>query len=383
MAITRVSNSVLNLSGHTGATGLPKGTEAQRPTPVAGMLRFNTETSGFEGYDGTEWGAIGGTGSTLVQDKFAGNGTTVAFTLSVAVIAEIFTSVYISGVYQEKSAYSISGTTITFSAAPPNGSSIEVITIDNIAVTAGVTSVNGEVGVVSLNSDEITEGATNKYLLDDSVVYNKLGTEFTTSIVMPSVTGGPLVDLYPGESIDVDYFYGTSSGSGIELRFIGGFDPNIAVNQLAGATFTFTGANIGSIPAGSYIIGSNGASFEYLDFYVEIVLNPTQQTNTDDGIGDAQAATILQASSVPTVDFSSAQVFTKTLTANENIAFTNYTIGAVKDLIITGDFTLGFTTGTVNIAAGTYDGTVSNLIQVICVDDITPTFWVTISQPQV
>jgi len=162
MAITKVSNSVLNLSGNTDAVGLPKGTEAQRPTPVAGMLRFNTETSGFEGYDGTEWGAIGGTGSTLVQDEFAGDGTTVAFTLSVAVIAEIFTSVYISGVYQEKNAYSISGTTITFSVAPPNGSSIEVITIDNIAVTAIVTSVDGQTGNVSTNYDaQVISTSTN------------------------------------------------------------------------------------------------------------------------------------------------------------------------------------------------------------------------------
>jgi hypothetical protein len=153
MAITKVSNSVLNLSGNTDALGLPKGTDAQRPTPVAGMLRFNTETSGFEGYDGTEWGAIGGTGSNLVQDEFNGDGTTVAFTLSVSVVAEIFTSVYISGVYQEKNAYSISGTTLTFSVAPPNGASIEVITIDNITVEAIVTSVDGQTGAVSTNYD--------------------------------------------------------------------------------------------------------------------------------------------------------------------------------------------------------------------------------------
>jgi len=235
----------------------------------------------------------------------------------------------------------------------------------------------------AITTDKIANDAiTTDKIADDVISYAKLGTEFTTSIVMPSVTG-PLQNLYPGQSIDVSYFYGTSVSSGIELRFVGGFDPNIAVNQLAGATFTFTGANIGSIVAGSYIIGSNTASYNIGDFYVEIVLNPTQQTDTAGGNGQAQAVTILQAVSVPTVDFSSAQVFTKTLTANENIVFTNYATGAVKDLLVTGDFTLGFTTGTVNTAAGTYDGTVSNLIQVICVDATTPTFWVTISQPQI
>ena len=224
---------------------------------------------------------------------------------------------------------------------------------------------------------------SNDTLQDATITQPKLGTEFTTSIVMPSVTG-PLVNLYPGQDIEVLYYYGTTNGSGIELFFIDFFNPNIAINELVGATFTFTGVNIGSIPAGSYIIGSNGASFEQFgDYFVEIVLNPTQQTNTGDDLGEAQPVTLLQGVSVPTVDFSSAQVFTKTLTANENIVFTNYTTGAVKDLIVTGDFTLGFTTGTVNIAAGEYDGTVSNLIQVICVDATTPTFWVTISQPQV
>jgi len=223
---------------------------------------------------------------------------------------------------------------------------------------------------------------SNDTLQDATITQPKLGTEFTTSVVMPS-TEGPLENLYPGETIDVVYYYGTTNGSAIEMEFIGGFDPNISVNQLVGATFTFTGANIGSIPAGSYIIGSNGASFEDFDFVVQITLNPTEQTDAADGLGEAQQVTLLQASSVPTVDFSSAQVFTKTLTANENIVFTNYKTGSVKDLVVTGDFTLGFTTGTVNTAGGEYDGTVSNLIQVICVDDVTPTFWVTISQPQV
>jgi len=36
-------------------------TEANRPAqPVRGMFRFNTDASTFEGYDGTDWGPIGG-----------------------------------------------------------------------------------------------------------------------------------------------------------------------------------------------------------------------------------------------------------------------------------------------------------------------------------
>ena len=44
----------------TGAVKVPVGTEAQRPTPAAGQLRFNNDTTQFEGYNGTAWGSIGG-----------------------------------------------------------------------------------------------------------------------------------------------------------------------------------------------------------------------------------------------------------------------------------------------------------------------------------
>jgi len=43
---------------------LPIGTDGQRPgTPVPGMLRFSASSNSFEGYDGTEWGEIGGGGA--------------------------------------------------------------------------------------------------------------------------------------------------------------------------------------------------------------------------------------------------------------------------------------------------------------------------------
>jgi len=45
----------------TGSAEIPSGTEAQRDgAPSAGYFRFNTETSQFEGYNGTNWGSVGG-----------------------------------------------------------------------------------------------------------------------------------------------------------------------------------------------------------------------------------------------------------------------------------------------------------------------------------
>ena len=70
----------LVLSG-TGALRLPDGTTAQRPTGAAGMFRYNTTLSRFEGYT-SEWGEIGGAGaSTFTRKEFTGDGSTTAFTL--------------------------------------------------------------------------------------------------------------------------------------------------------------------------------------------------------------------------------------------------------------------------------------------------------------
>jgi len=67
---TKVSTTGDTMTGDlildtNGALTLPVGTEAQRPTPVKGMFRFNDDSDAFEGYDGAAWGAVGG-GNTAV-----------------------------------------------------------------------------------------------------------------------------------------------------------------------------------------------------------------------------------------------------------------------------------------------------------------------------
>jgi len=71
---------------------------------------------------------ISGFGAAAFQvDNFTGTGSQTVFTLSSASLGENFTFVYINGVYQQKNTYTISGTTLTFSQAPPLTSSIEVM----------------------------------------------------------------------------------------------------------------------------------------------------------------------------------------------------------------------------------------------------------------
>jgi hypothetical protein len=112
----------LDAGSATDAFFVPKGTTAQRPTGVDGYFRYNTDDAQFEGYADGEWGAIAGSGSgsAIEPQIFAGDGSTVNFTLTSAPTSENNLLVFIDGVFQAHNSYSVSGTTLTFSTAPAN-----------------------------------------------------------------------------------------------------------------------------------------------------------------------------------------------------------------------------------------------------------------------
>jgi len=61
VAVTGALTATLDSTfSSTGALSISKGTTGQRPTPASGMLRFNTTTVEFEGYNGTAWASVGG-----------------------------------------------------------------------------------------------------------------------------------------------------------------------------------------------------------------------------------------------------------------------------------------------------------------------------------
>ena len=82
------------------------------------------------------------------------------FTLSQIVSDEKVTQVYINGVYQHKDTYSISGTTLQFSSAPPSGSDIEVITFDTIVSADGTLSATTFLGDLNGTINTATTATT-------------------------------------------------------------------------------------------------------------------------------------------------------------------------------------------------------------------------------
>ena len=129
----------------------------------------------------------------------------------------------------------------------------------------------------------------------------------------------------------------------------------------------------------SAVLADNSVdSDNYVDGSIDTI-HLADDTISYDKLGaEFTTAATLSASDV---DFSTAQVFTKTLTANDTLTFSNVSTGMVKDLVITGDFTLALP-ASVKVISGTYDGTVSNLIQIVATNGATEQ-WASISQEAV
>lgn len=104
-------------------------TDSTRPTsPVVGQQGWNTTSSTIETWTGSAWVSTGGGSGTIYVQQFSGTGSQTVFTLPAPTHGINNTQLYINGVYQEKTTYTVSGTTLTFSVAPPLGTNnIEIV----------------------------------------------------------------------------------------------------------------------------------------------------------------------------------------------------------------------------------------------------------------
>ena len=121
-----------NIQLKTGSTGIrvPVGSTADRPTTaLEGQLRYNTDTSRVEYYQGAAWKDIASRGGvTITKDVFTGTGSQTAFTLSVTPTSQNGPHVYVGNVHQNPGvSYTISSSTLTFAVAPGPSAAIEVL----------------------------------------------------------------------------------------------------------------------------------------------------------------------------------------------------------------------------------------------------------------
>ena len=129
-----------------------------------------------------------------------GDGSTVTFDLGYTITDEKYTFVFIQGVYQEKSTYTTSGSSITFSTAPQNGYTIEVmvfgtssisegggISWDSTIKTSAFTAVAGKGYFVNTTSAAITVTLPSSPTAGDEVsIVDYAGTADTNNITITS-----------------------------------------------------------------------------------------------------------------------------------------------------------------------------------------------------
>ena len=90
-----------------------------------------------------------GTNNSVV-DQFTASGS-AAFTLSSNPGNENNVLVYIDGVYQQKTDYSVSGTTLTMDTAPASGAIVECVTMRGVITDQQDLTLTGELDVVTLD----------------------------------------------------------------------------------------------------------------------------------------------------------------------------------------------------------------------------------------
>ncbi len=106
--------------------------------------------------------------TTYTTFTYTGDGSTSTYSTSPVTSSSVNnTMVYINGVYQRKSTYGWSGTTVTFNAAPANFATIEIVVIQGVNApygsVAGDISVNGN---ITISGGAIVAGGSNTYVFN-------------------------------------------------------------------------------------------------------------------------------------------------------------------------------------------------------------------------
>lgn len=156
-------------SGNTSVK-LPAGTDAQRPTGVNGMLRYNSDDNQFEGYADGAWGAIAGGGETSLleynytatagQTTFSGsddNAATLAYVAANLIVT-------LNGIVLENGTdYTASnGTSIVLTVGAAAGDEFNVIAFKSFTVSDTVAASTGGTfsGNVNVTGTVTADGLT-------------------------------------------------------------------------------------------------------------------------------------------------------------------------------------------------------------------------------
>jgi hypothetical protein len=290
-----VQDGVIAKFDSTGAIRLPVGSSAQRPgaagnVDVAGLLRFSTTSNNMEFYDGTDWLVAGSEFTIITTNAFNGDGSTVAFTLSSSSTTAA-TIVMVNGVVQiPVTAYSVSGTTLTFTEAPATGDVVDARVLITTATVSSIASGNGynQFDVATAPYANITAG-TSSATVRVSVDGATGKVTFTNDVLI----NGSLTVL--GDS-NGNINIGNESGDRLQLRGKTVYDQtalnavtdlllldSFSVNAFTTARYTVQVVNGGSVSAAEVMLSHDDATSNIATYAVISTLPGTFQSNISSG----------------------------------------------------------------------------------------------------
>ena len=198
-------------------------------TTSGSVLTFNTAPATGTSIEVVHIKAVNA--SSINQNNFTGNGNQT-FTLSQSIDDSAKTFVFIQGVYQEKSTYTISGNQITFNTAPQTGFTIEVMAFDTI--TVGNQVVPGTDWQSQIQTSNFTAAAGKGYFVNT--------TSSAVTVTLPST---PSV----GDVIELVDFAGTSASNKITItssnNIEGGSGDKEIRNNFGSVRIVYSGATKG------------------------------------------------------------------------------------------------------------------------------------------
>ena len=153
--------AIVTFSGST-AIKLPVGNTVARPAGAPGEIRYNTDTSNVEYYNGIGWIPVT---NTVTDQQITGDGTNVTYTLDQTA-TNVGVLVSINGTMQAPgTAYSVSGNQITFAEIPLTTDVIDVRFLGGISTLNNTLSddltVSGNITLSGILSAPQTTKASN------------------------------------------------------------------------------------------------------------------------------------------------------------------------------------------------------------------------------
>jgi len=136
--------------------------------------------------------------TTYLTASYTGNGSTTAYSLTANPQSEGNVSIYVDGVYQNKDTFSLSGTTVTFSEAPPLNAAIEIVYPTNTDTLNGsnATAITYNQGSTGAQDRNVTQKLQEYISVKDFGAVGDGTTDDTTAIIAAAAAMTDNTTLY-------------------------------------------------------------------------------------------------------------------------------------------------------------------------------------------